>query len=230
MFQLLKEILAPKKCYGCQKYGSYLCQTCKEQIGFFEPICYICKQKSPYFETHWYCQKHAFALDRVYIAHHYRHKPIQKMIKDMKYYKKYDLIDEMTLSMSNTFNHHFSDAVEDCVLIPTPMYFWKRIFRWYNQSEELVKNLSKILNIQYELSLVKKIRSSRPQSHLSKMERYENIKNKFEINKNLISSMRYKTIIIVDDVVSTGATLNEIAKVLKNAGFEKIYALVFASD
>ena len=75
--------------------------------------------------------------------------------------------------------------------------------------------MSKICQIDYNNSLVTKARNTKPQSHLSKIQRVENLQNAFKINTNELKQYQNKTVIIVDDVVSTGTTLSEMAKLLK---------------
>jgi predicted amidophosphoribosyltransferase len=75
--------------------------------------------------------------------------------------------------------------------------------------------MSKICQIDYNNSLITKSKHTKAQSHLSKIERVENLQSAFKVNEKLIKNFTHKTFIIVDDVVSTGTTLNEISKLLK---------------
>jgi ComF family protein len=102
------------------------------------------------------------------------------------------------------------------------MTFFKTLKRGYNQSEFIAKIVGKKCNIPYQKSLLKKKNHTRQQSHLSRQERKENIKNCFQINKKYRDIIDKKNIIVVDDVISTGATMNEVAKVLKQNGANKV--------
>lgn len=230
LINFLKDIFAPKKCYLCSVEWTYLCEKCFKQIGFFEPICYVCKQKSNKFSKHFYCENDFVYYDKIIITTHYKNKTIKKFIKDSKFYNKKDLLYDMAFYMWKTLFENITDDIEDIILISTPMYFWKKVLRWYNQSELLALNISNQYKIKYYKNLIFKTKKTSPQSHLSKLERLENLKWAFNINKNLLKEVKNKTIIIVDDVVSTWTTINEISKLLKNNWAKKIYALVFASD
>jgi predicted amidophosphoribosyltransferase len=83
------------------------------------------------------------------------------------------------------------------------MNFWKRLKRGYNQADIMANYISKKNNIFYQKNLIKKVKNTRQQSHLSRQERGVNIENCFKINKNYIDIIDKKYIIIVDDVVST---------------------------
>jgi competence protein ComFC len=110
------------------------------------------------------------------------------------------------------------------------MYFFKRILRWYNPSKILAKNISEKLWIWLENNIFKKIKYTKSQKFLSRQDRWTNLDNSLEINKKQLDKIVDKNIIIVDDIISTWATLNQMAKILKKNKAKKIIALVVASD
>lgn len=230
IFNIIKDILAPKKCYSCWKEWHFLCRKCLDKIWYFHSICPVCKQLTHDFEVHFYCKKETVFLDKVIILSHYQNKTIQKLIKDAKFYGRKDILEDISLYLWEKLFDHIEENTQDIILIPTPMYFWKKLKRWYNQSETLVKNMSKICQIDYNNSLITKSKHTKAQSHLSKIERVENLQSVFKVNEKLIKNFTHKTFIIVDDVVSTGTTLNEISKLLKKQWIKKIYGLCIASD
>lgn len=230
ILKILKDIFAPKKCYSCKKEWHFLCEKCMESIGYYESICPVCKQSSRDFEVHFYCRKETLYLYKVIILTHYQNKTIQKLIKDAKFYHRKDILEDLSFYLWEKLFAHIDENTQDLIFIPTPMYFLKKIKRWYNQSEILVKNMSKICQIDYNNLLISKARNTKPQSHLSKMERIENLQNAFVVNPKELQKYKNKTFIIVDDVVSTWTTLSEIAKILKNNWIKKIYGLCLASD
>lgn len=230
LFTLLKDIFSPKRCYHCQGEGVFLCRTCFKKIWFFPSICPICKQTSPDFSLHFYCKQPYFFLDKIIITTHYQEKTIKKLIKDAKFYWKKDILEDLSCLVWEQLLHHISEKKENLLLIPTPMYFWKKLKRWYNQSEVLTKYIATHFWIASDIHIVKKIKSTKPQSHLSKIQRMENLKWAFVLDKKKLLPYKNKTIVLVDDVVSTGSTLQEIAKLLKKAGVKKTYWLCIASD
>ena len=113
------------------------------------------------------------------------------------------------------------------MIIPVPMDKMKKIKRGYNQTEIIVNILQKKLNnILIYNNLIKK--QTKTQSTLNIKERELNVKDAFEI-KNL-SILKDKKIILFDDICTTGATVNEISRILKLAGVNKISVLVIAKD
>lgn len=229
-FKLFKDIIAPKKCYNCWQEWSFICQKCLEKLWYFENICYVCKAKTRNFEVHEYCKNDFVYYDKIIVLIHYKNKVIKRLIEDAKFYWKKDILEDFSPYLWQKLFENISENKDEIILIQTPMYFWKKIARWYNQSEIIIKNLSKIFWIEYNFKIIKKVKKTKPQSHLSKIERIENLKWVFEINEQEFKKHKNKTFIIVDDVVSTWSTINEMAKILKKNWAKNVYWLAIASD
>jgi ComF family protein len=230
LINLFKDIIAPKKCYNCWQEGSFICQKCLKEIWFFESICYVCKAQTRKFQVHEYCQNEFVHYDKIIVLTHYKDRTIKKLIKDAKFYWKKDILEDFSLYLWQKLFENISELKDEIILIPTPMYFWKKLLRWYNQSEVLVKNLWIFFWITYNFKIIKKVKKTKAQSHLSKIERIENLAWAFVLNKKNFERYKNKTFVIVDDVVSTWSTINEIAKILKKNWVEKVYWLAIASD
>jgi len=236
MFKFIKDLIAPKKCYSCFKEWHFLCDNCFEKIEkyyFFDEICYVCKKYSKNFEVHKFCKNEIF-YDKTIILTHYKIKIIKKLIKDFKFYNKKDiaedfwefLVDKMIKYMSyelKTFKQ------KDFIVIWTPMSFFRKLNRWYNHSEILAKYIALKFWFRFEKNIIKKIKNTRQQSKLKKEERLINLNNSFKINKNKIDIIDKKIIILVDDIISTWTTINQISKKLKEYNPKKIIVINIAS-
>jgi len=232
LFKFIKDIFSPKYCYSCQKEWHFLCPQCLSKMSNFRPYCYVCKDFSVNYKVHDNCQKDAY-YNRILVLSHYKNKEISKLIKDAKFYSKKDIFEDFweylsNLLLKNIWDFEFSKS--DFILIPVPMYFLRKIYRWYNQSEILAKYISEFSKIQSENKLIKRIKNTRQQSKLWKKNRWHNLDNAFKINKKLLDKLDKKVFIIIDDVVSTWTTINEISKLLKESWVENIIWLVIASD
>lgn len=225
----IKDILAPKKCYWCQKQWHFLCPQCESKILKHNSVCYVCKKKTDRFTTHTACQKH-LQLDQVILYAHYRDMHISQLIKQGKFYCKKDIWEELAHYYVTMLQQNLSKNFDEYILIPVPMYRWKKYLRGYNQSELLVKHISKQLWIMAEYNLIKKTKKTKQQSHLNKDEREENLAGSFRINTHVLDRQKQKTFILIDDVVSTGTTLNTLSWVLYEHGAQKIIACALASD
>lgn len=119
------------------------------------------------------------------------------------------------------------DLVKQSDLIaPVPLHFRRRFMRRFNQSSLLALHISREAKKPYEPFLLKRIRHTKQQTQLNKEERKKNVRGAFSIGNNF--DVKGKTILLVDDVLTTGATLSSCAKTLKEAGAKKVYCLVFA--
>lgn len=112
------------------------------------------------------------------------------------------------------------------IMIPVPVSKLKKKIRGYNQTELITKHFKNYIEIDSK-NLVK-IRNTKTQSTLSANERIQNVKNAFELKD--VSSIKNKDIILFDDIITTGLTINEISKILKEAGARKVLVLVIAKD
>ncbi|WP_206458760.1 ComF family protein [Anaerovorax sp. IOR16] len=114
-------------------------------------------------------------------------------------------------------------------IVSVPMFLEKEKSRGYNQATVLAKELSRLIEIQYINNLLIRNRNTVPMSELSAEERIRNVKNAFTINENYYNIVQDKIILLVDDVYTTGNTVNECSRILKECGAGKVYVLTFAS-
>ncbi|MDD2871368.1 MAG: ComF family protein [Candidatus Gracilibacteria bacterium] len=230
MLKFLKDIIAPKKCYSCNKEGHFLCIKCLSMMSNFDSICYVCKGKSNNFDVHEKCLGDVY-YDKVIILSHYKNKVISKLIKDFKFYGRKDIGEDFGIYLTNMFfdNEVYKNTDNYIILYP-PMGFFKSLKRGYNHSKFLAKVISTETGIKLENTMLKKVRQTGQQSKLSRQERLNNLQDSFKIHKNKIDNIDKKIFIVIDDVISTGSTLNEISRVLKHAGAKKVIGLIVASD
>jgi len=106
------------------------------------------------------------------------------------------------------------------IIVPVPIHRIKKLSRGYNQSDFIAKGIARVTQKIIDNKLIKRIRNTPTQTHLHLHERIENVKNAFKVvNKEKIRS---KVILIVDDVCTTGSTVNEVARTLLNSGARKV--------
>jgi len=110
-------------------------------------------------------------------------------------------------------------------LVPVPLHIRRERWRGFNQSQLIAEKLSDKFGIEIDCHGLKRVKHGKAQAKLSKSERWENIKGSFFWEKESLSG---RNIILIDDVVTTGATLNEAAKVLKENGAGEVWGLVVA--
>jgi len=230
IIQYIKDIIAPKKCYCCEKEGCFFCPSCLQGIKKFEPYCHVCKEVSPNFAIHSSCQL-ASNLDQIIVWGKYESSYLKKLIHDGKYYGKKEIYIDLALPLAELFQKHHSIAdTSTYIIVWTPMYFLRKWKRWYNHSSILAQEIGEHLWVVSHKDIIRKTRFTKQQSHLQRHQRLTNVKNVFDVRKRYRSYLKGKTVILVDDVISTGSTLGEMAWLLKLFGVKKVVWLVIASD
>jgi ComF family protein len=148
---------------------------------------------------------------------------------DCKYGGQYD--SRYNSQCDGQYNGRFDRIVKNSIMTFVPLNPWRKRFRGFNQSELLAVKLSKSQNTKC-VKLLKRVKNTKKQVGLKRGQRLKNLKEAFEINKKVVEELSASSFqpsaIIVDDVMTTGATLEECAKVLKKAGIKKVYGLVVA--
>jgi competence protein ComFC len=229
ILKILLDLIAPKKCYSCNKEWHFFCNNCQKLEYSFDRICYVCKSKTKNFEVHPECQKFVF-YDKIIVLNHYRQKYTKKLIRDAKFNNKIHIYDDMWYFLYEKFilNEKIISK-NNCIVTYIPSFWSKKIKRWFNWAEILSKKFSDISWIEYK-NLTKKIKNTLSQSQLNKQKRLTNLENCFVINKKYKKTINNKNIIIIDDVISTWSTINEVSKILKKAWVNKITWVIIASD
>jgi competence protein ComFC len=162
------------------------------------------------------------AIDKARSVFVYK-EPINYLIQGLKYSNQRYLIDFFRKDLKNLYLQNYFNAD---YIIGIPMTKKSLRKRGYNQSILLAKALSEDTGVSY-LDCVEKVKESKRQAKLGRAERLKNLKGVFKvINKKLVKD---KTIVIVDDVSTTGATAQTVAERLKSAGAKSVYLLTVAS-
>jgi ComF family protein len=170
------------------------------------------------------------------VAAYYEEGPIKEAIHNFKYNNVTELAGFLSDLLAKSLQGQKPKLGKDIILTAVPMHFLKKAQRGYNQAEMLADVVAEQISaqggpasgwkLQKSYQIIKKIRKTKSQVSKSGKKRRENLKNSFKIiDKNIINN---RNIIIVDDVTTTGTTLEECAKVLKVAGAKKIWGLVIA--
>ncbi len=146
-------------------------------------------------------------------------KELQHIIHALKYEKRFLLGVFLGGLLGETVNKNFSNYKIDAV-IPVPLHHLKRAEREFNQSYYIAKGISKTTGVKVTNRLLKRARYTESQTTMNLAEREENINEAFIKRRKLNG----ENILIVDDVITTGATIRECGKVLLDAGAGKIYA------
>lgn len=211
----LAPLVFPDRCVGCDQWlenhdaSHSICPSCYLKLHFLKIPAFLPKLTKTYFdEAHSALAYEGVVLDWV---HQY------------KFYKKFYFIPSFTFFLMQA---DLSWENYEGILF-VPMHWRRRLLKGFNPSHYLghsvAKNIGKPL-----LPALKKLKSTKPQTKLSAIERLKNVRGSFVLKKNFRQRVHKKTLLLVDDVLTTGATVNECAKVLLKAGAKKVDVLTLA--
>lgn len=218
------DLVFPKKCFGCDKVGKYFCEICNKNLLESKQICIECMRPSVDGKTHFGCQKR-YSLDGFVSVYKY-----QGAIKKSLIYLKYRFAFDVAEDLANLVLRHIEKVTFlfpiDAMIMPIPLYVSRENWRGFNQSAIVAKKIAKQMKWKYDDSILIRLTEHIPQAKLHKAERLKNVK---DIYKVLQSERIFgKNIILIDDVVTTGATFREVGKLLKSRGAKTVWGIAVA--
>lgn len=234
------ELFFPSFCFGCNKEGVLLCYDCKSTLDISEYNYCLCSknplrlaplaQGKPQGKCG-RCQDKK--LSGLYFALPYKEKSLtRKLIHNFKYQPH---IKTLAPVMVDIILEHLELAQnmdraiwEDSIIIPVPLEMKKWKDRGYNQSELLAKEIGQSLNVPSATGNLVKIKKTEPQMKLNAKEREENLRGAFKIKNP--AQIAGKKVFLVDDVYTTGSTMAECARVLKETGAKQVWGIAFARE
>lgn len=145
-------------------------------------------------------------------------EPISNFIASLKFGEKLPYAKLVSELMFEPLLEYYKNREKPEIIIPVPLHKKRLRERGFNQALEIVKPLAKKLTIPIDCNFVMRTKNTLAQSSLSEKDRKTNIKNAF----NIIQSVNYKHVAIIDDVITTGNTINELCKLLRENGITKI--------
>lgn len=226
--QFLLDILFPQFCLGCQKEGSFLCSECFEKIpvysGFF---CPVCGKRDFRPRKHPACAGKT-SLKTLISATSYENLLVRDLIHNYKYNFIQTLAEPLSQILIKSINATVGEKARtyfftNTIIIPIPLHSKRLNWRGFNQAELIAQKLSEFYKIPLVNNALIRVKNTIPQVEAGEAEkRRKNIKEAFVCLKP------DKKILLVDDVSSTGATLEEAAQVLKQSGAKEIWGIVVA--
>lgn len=211
----LLDLIFPEACLGCKIQGEILCDRC---IGMARRA----ERETP---------------SHIYACYDYRDPLIKRIVWSLKYYKRQNLGDKLGISIYDSLLEDISDirifaGSSSIYVIPVPLSKSRQKSRGYNQAERIAKSFCSYGNKEGDAFLLRndiviKIKDTLPQARITnRNERLRNIKGAFRVEKP--NTVRGKTIILIDDVATTGGTLSELMKILKKSGAKKVVGFTVA--
>lgn len=219
-------LVYPRRCPVCDDVvpmeQGLICTECQKKIKYIKPPrCRKCG-KQLYDENVIFCSdcervKHIY--DGGYALYDYQ--SMKSSIYRFKYSKRSEYAKYYAKDIFEQLGEEICRIQADA-LIPVPLHRSRQVKRGYNQAEELAKELSKLMGIPCYSNLVKRVKNTVPQKELDTHERQNNLKKAFLIHSDVV---KLNKTIIVDDIYTTGSTVDAVARELRQHGVGNVYYL-----
>jgi ComF family protein len=224
------DLVFPRECLGCGEEGKYLCHNCLKKIEINQQLyCVFCGEKNIDIKPCPCCHEQT-ALQAVFVICNYNDKIVQDLLHNLKYNYVWEIAQSVGILIAEYFRSQdllakFKLDNQNTIINAVPLHPKRYLSRGFNQSDLIANELVKNFGFEKRNLLARKINTV-SQISLSRSARQQNVKDVFILKDN--NFLPNKKVILVDDVLTTGSTLNECTKVLSQAGFTDIYALVIA--
>lgn len=224
MHRIFKDIF-PQKCVLCglSSGESRICELCRNILPRSDCYCHRCGQPMASAQPDGVncadCQKCPPAFTRARAPFHYAF-PVDTALKKLKFRRQLLFAPAFAELLLPVIDKDFAECD---ALVPVPLHRWRHVTRGFNQADELCKTLARHTALPIVMS-VARTRATGSQSGLSAAERHRNLRNAFAVR----GTFQYRYPLIVDDVITTGTTCNELAKVLLDAGAARVGVLAVA--
>jgi len=221
--EALLDLLFPPRCAGCGRSGSWLCSACISEIEFIEPpLCSRCglpSVENPCLS----CQIDPLAIQGIRGVGYLR-GPLKRAVYQFKYRQKRKL----ALPLADLMHHYLlENPLPAELIVPVPLHMDRLRERGYNQAALLARELSARSGLPLEEGSLVRIRETAPQVVLKADERRKNVRGAF---RGQGEKLRGRQVLLIDDVSTTGATLEACAEALREKGVRSVWALVLARE
>ena len=212
------DVFLPRKCSGCKEVlqadESSICRQCLQSLKPVDP-----KRIEREFEKDFLPSEIISNFTSLFVFE--KESILQDIIHDIKYNKQFN----SAITLGKMFAQKHTNLLEEWaidLIIPVPLHHLKKAERGFNQSDFFAKGIAKASKIKYSTNTIKRIRYTESQTGFNKIEREENMANAFKVKKEKL--VEGKNILLVDDVITTGATIRECGKALINSGADQVFA------
>ena len=217
------DLMFPPVCGGCGKTGSRWCSDCQSRVPRINrPYCEICgipTRKGADICERCKANPPAYRKMRSWAVFD---SPVQNALHTLKYRRNISLGDSIALSMMDFMQ---SLAWEIDMLVPAPLGGERFRERGYNQVALVARPLAYEMEWEYAPEALQKVRETRSQVGLTVLERRENVSKAYQADRGRVNR---KTVLLMDDVSTTGSTISSCTEALLAAGAREVYALTMA--
>lgn len=221
--QLVLDLLYPPRCVNCASTEDWFCQNCLNQIALIAPpVCQNCGTPISKSECNECANNPLHTIDGIRSAAYFEDNPIRPAIHLLKYRDHKAVASILGQILADTYHNYHLQAD---VIVPVPLHPSRFKERGYNQSELLVKALASNLDLPIDTTTLERVRVTKSQMTLGISERHQNVKEAFACRGDRLAG---KQVLLIDDVCTTGSTLDACAAALKASGTTSVWGLTLA--
>lgn len=221
-------LLFPHRCTGCGKEGVLLCQPCWASLRPRSPACFICNKRNMKAALCPSCRKHAY-FSHFYAPFSYAGNMPRELVHRLKYRFVREAGDIMGTRIAEGMRFYSVPLPKHFVIVPVPLHRSRHVIRGFNQAELIAQSVAKTFDaplINDASVLIRRKKTKQQVSFKNPELRLQNIADAFYVLD--ATPVFRKNVLLIDDVATTGATLNEAAKALRRAGATSVWACTFA--
>ena len=238
------DFLLPPSCFSCGSPTSHqgdLCAGCWGDLQFITaPFCASCGLPFEFDVAHIDAQAHCGACIAVPPSFNRARSPLlyddasKKLIIGLKHADQLEGVPAFarmmwrTLGRENGATDHYDLVSGVDLIIPVPLHPARLWRRRYNQSALLARGLAQLISVPLDVTGLVRVRRTPSQGHMDRTQRLKNVKGAFRVTSTLAKNLEGKSVMLIDDVMTSGATVGECARVLRKSGAEKINVLTLA--
>ena len=222
MLSYLIDLLMPPRCASCRLTGAWLCDTCRRRIRRLEePLCRRCGAELESPRAGCGCRGRLRALTRLRSAVAYE-GPVEPIVQRFKYQGWRRLAEPLAILLAERL---VVEGLAASTLVPVPLHPRRQRERGFNQAELLVSELARRLDLRAAPGRLVRVRHTVPQVGKDRIHRWENVRDAFAWAG---PPLRGRPLMVVDDVATTGATLEACAAALRAAGSGPVIGVTVA--
>lgn len=234
--QSLLDVLFPRPCVGCgldrKGQGEFLCELCRDHVPFIlPPFCTTCGRPAEMeyaYPTEEFecglCRKNTYRFDRARSLGVYT-SVLKELVHFFKYRSHPGAIREIT-SLLEQHLDPLEEHYQDLQVVWVPLHRRKLKERGFDQSYVLARQMARLCRLPVVEGTLVRVRDTSPQARKNRTERMANVRGAFQVARP--EAVAGRRLLVVDDVFTTGATVNEVTKVLKQAGAERVDVFTLA--
>ena len=218
----LLDLLFPPRCVGCREMGSLLCARCRDEFELVEPpVCPHCGRPRTNGGLCPLCQRDPLQIDGIRSVAY-----LDGTLREAIHHFKYNNLQGLAAPLGKLMGDYWEKSPLPAeIVVPVPLHVDRLRERGYNQAALLGQALGKSIGLPVSENSLVRVRATRPQVDLSAQERKENVRDAFCCSN---AELKDKRVLLVDDVYTTGATLEACSIALRQVGARSVWALTLA--